>query len=164
MKVVGSVDGGGDLVIGSKAVHMSDHVWRHGDCREMVCTDDSPVVNGIEAARAGTVGNLCDTDGCDCTRGHAMGALATRDMIHRTEGEVAIPTSIRGPIVYNLEGAEPVCPRKGREHVQAECDERDEESEQCSRASVWEAGMNASDSLLNVPALSTTCTCMPGPE
>jgi hypothetical protein len=79
-----------------------------------------------------------------------VGALTASDVIHPTEGEVAIPTSVCGPIVYDLEGAEPVCPRGGWQHVQTKRDKRYEKSEQYSRADVREAGVNTPDSLFDV--------------
>jgi hypothetical protein len=66
VEVVWGVDSCGDFVVSSEAVHVPNHVRCHWDCGEVVCTDNCSVVDGVEAACAGAVGDLCDTDGCNC--------------------------------------------------------------------------------------------------
>ena len=79
-----------------------------------------------------------------------MSSVFAGDMVHPSEGEVAIATRVRGAVVDELEGAEFVCPCGGGEKVESEGNKGDQVFEYCPRASVGESSVDAPYALLDV--------------
>ena len=90
MEIVGGINCRGDLVVGSEAVQVRNHVTCHRDGSEMVGVDDGVSVDRVERASACTIGDLGNAYGTNRAGGHGVCPVTAGDMVHCPEGEVTV--------------------------------------------------------------------------
>ena len=134
--VVRGVDSSGDFVIAGEPIHVPDHVRGERDRGEVVSGNNTVPVDREERAGACPDGYLSYSDGGDRAYSHSVSSVFAGNVIHSSEGEVAIATRVRGAVVDQLEGAKLVRPGGRGEEVETEGNKGDKVFKDCLGASV----------------------------